>query len=246
MIIIPAIDILDSKCVRLTMGDYEQKKEYELTPLQAALNWQKVGAQRLHLVDLDGAKSGKPENYETIKTIISSVNIPVEIGGGIRENLIIEDYFNIGASYIVLGSILFKDIDSVKASLLKFSGKIIAGIDLYDGKIAISGWTEKIDLNLYEAVNNLVENYGVADFIFTDIKKDGMLKGPNIDLILKLAELKINFIASGGVGGIDDIIKLSSLNIPQLIGVITGKALYDGRLDLKTAISVSNKTGLSK
>ena len=123
MVIIPAVDILGSKCVRLTMGDYGLKKEYELSPLEAALNWQKLGAKRLHLVDLDGAKSGNPDNFDVIRDIIKSVKIPVEVGGGIRDNKTIESYLDVGASYIVLGSILFKDIDSVSSSLLKYKGK---------------------------------------------------------------------------------------------------------------------------
>ena len=235
MIIIPAVDILGSKCVRLTMGDYGIKKEYGLSPLEAALNWQKQGAKRLHLVDLDGAKSGNPDNFNIIKDIIKSVKIPVEVGGGIRDDKTIESYFDAGASYIVLGSILFKDIDSVKASLLKYKGKIIAGIDLYDEKIAISGWKEFVEISFAEAVGNLRDNYGIETFIFTDIKKDGMLSGVNLNLISNLEKLNINIIASGGVSTIEDIIKLKELELPCLKGVIVGKALYDGRLDLREA-----------
>jgi len=235
MIIIPAVDILGSKCVRLAMGDYGVKKEYELSPLEAALNWQKQGAKRLHLVDLDGAKSGNPDNFNIIKDIIKSVKIPVEVGGGIRNDKTIESYFDAGASYIVLGSILFKDIDSVKASLLKHKGKIIAGIDLYDEKIAISGWKELVEISFAEAVRNLRDNYGIETFIFTDIKKDGMLSGVNLNLISNLEKLNIRLIASGGVSAIEDIIKLKELGLPCLKGIIVGKALYDGRLDLGKA-----------
>ena len=235
MVIIPAVDILGSKCVRLAMGDYGLKKEYELSPLEAALNWQKLGAKRLHLVDLDGAKSGNPDNFDVIRDIIKSVKIPVEVGGGIRDNKTIESYLDIGASYIVLGSILFKDIDSVSSSLLKYKGKIIAGIDLYDEKIAISGWRELIDIPLSEAISRLRDNYGIETFIFTDIKKDGMLSGVNLGLISGLAKLNISLIASGGVSALDDIIKLKELNLSNLKGVIVGKALYDGRLDLEKA-----------
>ncbi|MCL4321704.1 MAG: 1-(5-phosphoribosyl)-5-[(5-phosphoribosylamino)methylideneamino]imidazole-4-carboxamide isomerase [Deltaproteobacteria bacterium] len=235
MVIIPAVDILGSKCVRLTMGDYGLKKEYELSPLEAALNWQKLGAKRLHLVDLDGAKSGNPDNFDVIRDIIKSVKIPVEVGGGIRDNKTIESYLDVGASYIVLGSILFKDIDSVSSSLLKYKGKIIAGIDLYDEKIAVSGWKEFIDIPLIEAISRLSGNYGIETFIFTDIKKDGMLSGVNLGLISGLAKLNISLIASGGVSALDDIIKLKELNLSNLKGVIVGKALYDGRLDLEKA-----------
>ncbi|MHB1661236.1 MAG: 1-(5-phosphoribosyl)-5-[(5-phosphoribosylamino)methylideneamino]imidazole-4-carboxamide isomerase [bacterium] len=235
MIIIPAVDILGSKCVRLAMGDYDIKKEYELSPLEAALNWQKQGAKRLHLVDLDGAKSGNPDNFNIIKDIMKSVKIPVEVGGGIRDDKTIKSYFDAGASYIVLGSILFKDIDSVKASLLKYKGKIIAGIDLYDEKIAISGWKEFVEISFAEAVRNLRNNYGIETFIFTDIKKDGMLSGVNLNFILNLEKLNIRLIASGGVSTIEDILKLKDLEIPCLEGVIVGKALYDGRLDLGKA-----------
>ena len=235
MIIIPAVDILGSKCVRLTMGDYEVKKEYELSPAEAALNWERLGAKRLHLVDLDGAKSGNPDNFNIIKDIIKSVKIPVEVGGGVRDDETIENYFNIGASYIILGSVLFKNINSVEASLLNYKGRIIAGIDLYDEKIAISGWREYVETPCGEAVENLRDRYGIRTFIFTDIKKDGMLAGVNLELMSRLAKLGVNVIASGGVSGQGDIVKLKELNLPSLEGVIVGKALYDGRLDLKKA-----------
>ena len=235
MIIIPAVDILGSKCVRLTMGDYDVKKEYRISPVEAAINWQNNGAKRLHIVDLDGAKSGNPYNYDIIKDIIKSVNIPVEVGGGIRNNDVIESYFNVGVSYIVLGSILFKDINSVKDSLTKYRGRIIGGIDLYDDKIAVSGWKEYIEVSADEAVKSLKEKYGIETFIFTDIKKDGMLEGVNLKLITELAKLKVDIIASGGVSELDDVKKLKELNIDFLKGVIIGKALYDGRIDLKKA-----------
>ncbi len=235
MIIIPAVDILGSKCVRLTMGDYDVKKEYQISPVEAALNWQNNGAKRLHIVDLDGAKSGNHDNYEIIKDIIKSVDIPVEVGGGIRNNDVIDLYFNAGASYIVLGSILFKDINSVKDSLVKYKGRIIGGIDFYDDKIAIYGWKEYVEVPAGEAVKSLKEKYGIETFIFTDIKKDGMLEGVNLNLITELAKLKVDIIASGGVSGLDDVKKLKELNIDSLKGVIIGKALYDGRIDLKKA-----------
>ncbi len=238
MIIIPAVDILGSKCVRLTMGDYDAKKEYEISPAEAAFNWQKSGAKRLHLVDLDGAKSGNPDNFDVIKDIIKSVKIPVEVGGGIRNDDIIENYFGAGASYIVLGSILFKNINSIKNSLLRYKGRIIAGIDLYDEKIAISGWSEYVETSFSEAVKNLKEVYGIRTFIFTDIKKDGMLAGVNLELIKKLSRLNVNIIASGGVSELSDIKKIKELNITSLEGVIVGKALYDGRIDLEAANAI--------
>ncbi len=260
MIIIPAVDILGSKCVRLTKGDYKDKKNYELTPLEAALNWQNKGAERLHIVDLDGAKSGKPENFDVIKEIVKSVNIPVEIGGGLRDDETIDGYFNIGVSYVIMGSVLFKNINSISKSIAKYAGKIIAGLDLIDGKIALSGWTEKIDVNFYDAVNKLYNNYGINQFIFTDINRDGMLKGPNIDFIKECSDIcknaqkiknnasnlynannninDIQFIASGGISGIVDVIRLRDLYLDNMLGIITGKALYDGRLDLKESIIV--------
>ncbi len=241
MVIIPAIDILGARCVRLAMGDYDKQKIYELTPLEAALKWQSCGAQRLHLVDLDGARSGHAENFWLIKNIAAKINIPVEVGGGIRNNAQIENYFESGISYIILSSILFKDINSVKTSLFKYRERVIAGIDVYEDKIAISGWAEKISLDLFEAVKGLYEDYGITNFIFTDIKKDGMLKGPDKNFIFKMAELKMNFVISGGISGIGDIKMLLNLNIPKLKGVITGKALYDGKLDLKEALNVIEK-----
>ncbi len=264
MIIIPAVDILDSKCVRLTKGNYKDKKNYKLTPVEAALNWQSQGAKRLHVVDLDGAKSGNPENFDIINDIVKSVNIPVEIGGGIRDDETIENYFNAGASYVILGSILFKNIGGIVKSLGKYKGKIIAGLDLFNKKIALSGWTEKIEIDFYDAVDNLYNNYCVNRFIFTDINRDGMLKGPNIDFIKECSSIcknvqkiaknntdsslcnannnednainNIKFIASGGVSCIDDVRMLRDLYLDNMIGIITGKALYDERLNLEEAI----------
>lgn len=263
MIIIPAVDILGSECVRLTKGNYKDKKNYKLTPLEAALNWQSQGAKRLHVVDLDGAKSGNPENFNIISDIIKSVNIPVEIGGGIRDDETIENYFNSGASYVILGSILFKNINGILKSLEKYKGKIIAGLDLFNKKIALSGWTEKIEVDFYDAVDNLYNNYGVNQFIFTDINRDGMLKGPNIDFIKECSSIckdaqkisnntvsslcnadnnddsainNIKFIASGGVSCIGDVRLLRDLYLDNMLGIIAGKALYDDRLNLEEAI----------
>ncbi len=242
MIIIPAIDILGSKTVRLSMGDYEKKKEYELSPVEAALKWEKEGALRLHIVDLDGAKSGNPDNFGVIEEIIKSVHVPVEVGGGIRNNKTIDDYFNAGASYIVLGSILLKDIGKVLSSLVKYGGKIIAGLDLFEGKIAVSGWREITGTAFESASFNLNTRYGINTFIVTDIKKDGMLSGVNIDLIKNISGSgKMNIIASGGVSSIDDLALLKKLALPNLKGVIVGKALYDGRISLKDANAVLNE-----
>ena len=256
MSIIPAVDILNSECVRLAKGNYKDKKKYKLTPLEAASNWQSKGAERLHVVDLDGAKSGNPENFDVISKIVKSVNIPVEIGGGIRDDETIENYFNAGASYIILGSVLFKNINGILKSIEKYKGKIIAGLDLSNKKIALSGWTERIEVDFYDAVDNLYNNYGINQFIFTDINRDGMLEGPNIKFIKECSAIckdvqKINnntgnndartinnieFIASGGVSGIGDIILLRDLYLDNLLGLITGKALYDDRLNLEEAI----------
>ncbi len=240
MIIIPAVDILGSKCVRLSMGDYDAKKEYELSPIEAALKWQEQGAKRLHLVDLDGAKSGCPHNFEIISKIINALKIPAEAGGGIRDDETIENYFGAGASYVVLGSVLFKDRNSVKSSLLKYRGKIIAGIDLYEGKIAVSGWREFVETPFADAVEKLRDDYGIETFIFTDIKKDGMLSGVNLEMISNLEKFNVSLIASGGVSAFEDIIKLRELNLSCLKGVIIGKALYDGRIDLKTANALAD------
>lgn len=237
MIIIPAVDILGSKCVRLSMGNYDEKVEYSLTPVEAALNWQKQGAERLHVVDLDGAKSGKTDNYNTIKDIIDSVNIPVEVGGGIRDDGTIEKYLEAGASFVILGSILFKNINAVKSSLDRYPGRIIAGMDINDGKIAVSGWKEFVDVPFMQEAEKLRDSYGIKTFIVTDIKKDGMLGGVNTELISELEKLKVNIIASGGVSSISDINGLKKLGMKSLIGVITGKAIYDGRLDLKEAVA---------
>lgn len=238
MIIIPAIDILGSKCVRLSMGDYDRRKEYALTPLEAALRWEKAGAERLHLVDLDGAKSGNPDNFDVIVEIVKNVSIPVEVGGGIRNNESVEKYFEAGVSNIILGSILFSDINSISGSLAKYRGRIIAGLDLNDGRIAVSGWREFINLTFSEAIAKLKKEFGIETYIVTDIKKDGMLSGVNIPLLKEIAALDIDLIASGGVSSVDDIIGINDLKLPNIIGVITGKALYDGRIDLKNAIYV--------
>lgn len=234
--IIPAIDILDGKCVRLTQGDYKIVEEFSTNPLEVAKKWEFEGAERLHLVDLNGAKDGFAVNKEIILKIVKNTNMQVEVGGGIRNVETIKEYLEGGLNYVIVGTKVFKDISFLHEILNLFGKKIILGLDMKDGKIALSGWNELIEIDF----NTLIKDINKVDqVIFTDISKDGMLTGPNLDSLKKIASLLTsNIIASGGMSKIDDIISIIKLrnNHPNISGAILGKSLYKGTIDLKSAL----------
>ncbi|MEG2670308.1 MAG: 1-(5-phosphoribosyl)-5-[(5-phosphoribosylamino)methylideneamino]imidazole-4-carboxamide isomerase [Oscillospiraceae bacterium] len=238
MKIYPAIDIINGQCVRLVQGDYSQKTTFSQEPLLVAKEWQDLGGEFLHIVDLDGAKNGDMPNFELISHIATSLNVPIEVGGGIRNMDCVDKYLNAGVSRVIIGTSALKSPDFVKIAVDKYGDKIAIGIDAKDGKVAINGWEEVSDIEALDLAKQM-EHIGVKYIIYTDIATDGMLKGPNITAMSDMAKhVNVNIIASGGVTSIDDIIKLKETNVE---GAIIGKALYTKNIDLKQAITKGRK-----
>ena len=238
MIIYPAIDILGGKCVRLTQGRYDMSTTYSDKPWEVAEGFEKSGAKWLHIVDLDGARSGKPTNLETIKKIIDSVSIPVQLGGGIRTIEDMENLFSLGVGRVILGTSAVKSKEFVKDAVKKHGKKIAVGIDAKDGKVAISGWEEVSDFTAVDFARD-IEKLGTKTIIYTDIATDGMLTGPNVSAMQEMAaSVNMDVIASGGVGKIDDI---KSLVPTGVCGVIVGRALYTGNLKLEECLCYQNE-----
>jgi phosphoribosylformimino-5-aminoimidazole carboxamide ribotide isomerase len=237
MLIIPAIDLKDGKCVRLEQGLMDKATVYSDDPATTAKHWESQGAELLHVVDLDGAFAGSPKNLDAIKAIRKAVRMPIEVGGGIRDMATIDTLVSIGIDRIILGTAAIENPAFVKQACEKFPGKIIIGIDAKDGMVAIKGWAEVTKVKAVDLAKQMQE-CGVIAVIYTDIKRDGMLSGPNIDATKTLAEsLHIPVIASGGVSTMKDIQDLMIVRYSGVSGVITGKAIYSGSLDLKEAIT---------
>ena len=232
MKIFPAIDIKNRKCVRLVNGDIDNKTEYEMSPVEQAEKYKDYGFKNLHIVDLDGALAGETVNLDIIQKIDSKFDLEVEIGGGIRNFESIKKYADIGVEKIILGSAAIKDKNFLKEACKKFSHKIALGLDAKDGYLSISGWKEnsnQLTLDYLKEVND----FGVSRLIYTDINRDGMKQSPNFEETLKVADTSnCPVIISGGVSSIDDIKKAKSLN-KNIEGIIVGKAIYDGDIDLK-------------
>ena len=231
MKIFPAIDIKDKKCVRLVKGDFDNKTEYEIAPIDQAQKYKDYGFKNLHVVDLDGALTGNTVNIDIIQEIVSKLDFKVEIGGGIRNFESIEKYINIGVEKVILGSAAIKDKNFLKNACKKFPNKIALGLDAKDGYLSVSGWKENSKQLTFEYLKE-VNNYGASRLIYTDINRDGMKQSPNFEETAKVAEIS-NFpvIISGGVSSIDDIKKAKSLK--NIEGIIVGKAIYDGDIKLE-------------
>lgn len=229
--IIPAIDILDGNVVRLTQGDYTKSKTYTFTPVELAKHYEDHGATRIHLVDLNGAKEGKRVNQAVFDSIRNSVSCDLQLGGGIRNEQSVQELFDSGINYIILGSLLTKDLDLSLSIAHKFPNKIIAGIDAKDNMVKVEGWGENSNITVEQLLSKL-ENAPWHAVVATDISKDGMLEGPNIDFLKTLStQTKLNIIASGGVTTMSDIDELRSLNI---FGCIVGKALLHHTIQINT------------
>ncbi len=236
MYIYPAIDLYEGKAVRLYKGDYARMTVYSENPAEVARAFSDAGATHIHLVDLEGAKLGKPANLETIRSILEAGDLFVEVGGGIRTMETVESYLSIGVDRVILGTAAVTDPAFLKAALEKYGEKIAVGVDLKDGYVAIKGWTEKSDLTA-EAFFGRMRELGVKTVICTDISRDGAMKGTNRELYQKLSETyAIDLIASGGVSSLEDVRALAEMN---LHGAIIGKAYYIGAIDLKKAIEVA-------
>ena len=236
MYLYPAIDLVQGKAVRLFKGDYAQMTVYNENPVSVARDFQAAGSKHIHLVDLEGAKSGVPENLETIKNIIAQTDLFVEVGGGIRNMETVETYLSAGVNRVILGTAAVTDPAFLEAALAKYGEKIAVGVDLKDGFVAIKGWTETSDLTA-DAFFSKMEALGVKTIICTDISRDGAMKGTNRELYKELSQrYAIDLIASGGVSSLEDVQTLAAMN---LHGAIIGKAYYIGAIDLKEAIEVA-------
>ncbi len=233
MLVYPAIDIINGKCVRLVQGSYSEVTVFGDSPVEMALKWESQGAGYLHLVDLDAARSGNTENHEIIKQVARTLKIPVQVGGGIRSLDTIESLLSGGLSRVILGTSAVNDQEMLETAIREYNEKIVVGIDAKDGMVAIHGWEKTSDLTAV-AFARKVEALGARTVIYTDIARDGMLKGPNLAAMSEMAKaVGISVIASGGVSCLKDITDLKSTGVS---GVIVGKALYTGNLELKAAL----------
>ena len=237
MLLIPAIDLKDGHCVRLKQGDMEQSTTFGEDPAAMARRWVDAGARRLHLVDLNGAFAGKPKNFSAIKAILKEVgnDIPVQLGGGIRDLDTIEKYLDAGLRYVIIGTAAVKNPGFLKDACTAFGGHIIVGLDAKDGKVATDGWS-KLTGHEVADLGKKFQDWGVESIIYTDIGRDGMLSGINVEATVKLAQaLTIPVIASGGLGGMCDIEQLCAVEKEGVQGVICGRAIYSGDLDFAAA-----------
>jgi len=231
MKIFPAIDIKDKKCVRLIKGDFDNKTEYETSPIDQAGKYKDHGFKNLHIVDLDGALTGETVNLDIIEEIVSKFDLKIEIGGGVRTFKSIEKYINVGTEKVILGSVAIKDKNFLKEACLKFENKIALGLDEKDGYLSVSGWKENSNRLTLDFLNE-VNDYGVSRLIYTDINRDGTKLSPNFEETEKIAEISnCPVVVSGGVSSIDDIKKAKELN-QNIEGIIVGKAIYDGDIKL--------------
>jgi len=236
MEIIPAIDLLNGKCVRLNQGNYNEVTKFNSDPVKQAQIWESQGAKRLHLVDLDGAKTGEPINDLIIKEIKRSIKIPIQLGGGIRSINRAKELFGIGIDRIILGTIAIENLKLVKILSQEYPKRVAVGIDAKQGMVATRGWLQQSEITSLDLTKQL-NDLDLAAIISTDIATDGTLKGPNVQALREISEISINpVIASGGIGSIADLISLADFENEGIEGIIVGRALYDGSIDLKEAI----------
>jgi len=232
MKIFPAIDIKDKKCVRLIKGDFKNKTEYEISPVEQASRYKDYGFKNLHIVDLDGALSGQTVNFGIIQEIIKKFNFGIEVGGGIRTQDNIKKYIDAGVEKVILGSAAIKNKEFLKEACTKFKNKIALGLDVKAGFLSVSGWKENLNINALEFLKE-VNDFGISRLIYTDINRDGTKTSPNFDETIKIAKIsECPVVISGGVSSIRDIKKTKELNNKNIEGIIVGKAIYDGDIKL--------------
>ncbi len=238
MILFPAIDLKNGEAVRLRQGDMARATVFHRDPAEQARIFAAQGFEYLHIVDLDGAFAGQPRNVAAVERIISAVRIPVQLGGGIRDHATLEGWLDKGIRRVIIGTAAVRDPALVKAAAKKFPGRVAVGLDARDGMVAVQGWVESSELSAIEIAKRF-EDAGVAAIIYTDIARDGMLKGLNVDATIALADaVSIPVIASGGLASLDDIHALLAPRAKKLAGAIAGRALYDGRLDAAAALNL--------
>jgi phosphoribosylformimino-5-aminoimidazole carboxamide ribotide isomerase len=232
VILYPAIDIADGKAVRLVQGDFDAETVYADSPLDAARTWVQAGARYLHVIDLDGARTGAPQNLHHVERIAGELGVPVQVGGGLRSVDAVRDVVGAGATRVVLGTAAFTDVDFLDEVVAEFGERTVVSVDTRGGFVSTAGWTETTDLPAAEVIGRM-QDRGVHSFVFTDVDRDGMLDGPDLDGVRRVAEVvRGRFMYSGGIGSRDDLVALARLRQVNLAGVIVGKALYEGRFTI--------------
>jgi phosphoribosylformimino-5-aminoimidazole carboxamide ribotide isomerase len=232
VILYPAIDIADGKAVRLVQGDFDAETVYADSPLDAARTWVQAGARYLHVIDLDGARTGAPQNLHHVERIAGELGVPVQVGGGLRSVDAVRDVVGAGATRVVLGTAAFTDVDFLDEVVAEFGERTVVSVDTRGGFVSTAGWTETTDLPAAEVIGRM-QDRGVRSFVFTDVDRDGMLDGPDLDGVRRVAEVvRGRFMYSGGIGSRDDLVALARLRQVNLAGVIVGKALYEGRFTI--------------
>jgi phosphoribosylformimino-5-aminoimidazole carboxamide ribotide isomerase len=232
----PAIDILGGNAVRLIKGDFDARKVYDEDPLSAARGWTEAGARFLHVVDLDGAKTGEPVNLEQLRRIVGELEVPVQYGGGLRSSRAVNDALDAGAARVILGTAAFTDPDLLRTALDAHGpGRVLVSVDVRGGRVATAGWTQTGELGT-EAVLERLHESGVRELVYTNVDRDGMLEGPDLEEVRRVAEsVSASILYSGGIGKLSDLEDLAGLQQPSLSGVIVGKALYEGRFTIAQA-----------
>jgi len=243
MLVLPAIDLKDGKCVRLYRGDMGTAKVYSDSPSEVALRWQSLGARMIHVVDLDGAMAGEPRNLGAISQILRNLDVPIELGGGIRREEVLEDYLKLGVFKVILGTAALSDPEMLRRVCERFPRRVAVGIDAEEGQVAIGGWREVTQVTAVDLARDL-EGAGVSHIIYTDIARDGALSGPNLEATARLAEsLTIPVVLSGGMHSRGDLEAVAALEEKGVKGVILGKSLYEGAIDLPDAIALIQREG---
>jgi phosphoribosylformimino-5-aminoimidazole carboxamide ribotide isomerase len=235
MIVLPAVDILAGKAVRLAGGEFDSQTVYDADPLDAALRWVEQGARALHVVDLDGARTGAPANLEHVARIASTVDVPVQVGGGLRSVDAVHDAINAGAARVVLGTAAYRDVDFLDQVVAENGDRVVVSVDARNGRLAAAGWTEQTDIPAESVVRTLGAR-GVRRFVYSSIERDGLLSGPDLDAARSIADaVRGSFVYSGGISSLDDLRALAQLRQVNLTGVIVGKALYEQRFTVGEA-----------
>lgn len=243
MMIIPAVDLLEGQAVRLLQGDPRRKSVFSEDPIRVARQWFDLGAQRIHVVDLDGSLSGAPRNQSLIQEMVAAVPIPIQLGGGIRDLETASRYLEAGVDRIVLGTVAMERPELVREACAMWPGRVAVAIDARGGRVTVRGWTESTSMSALDLALSL-QGMGVAAFIHTDVDRDGTKQGVNVEAVVRLARaVRVPVIASGGVGSIEDIRRLAGLAREGIEGVIVGRALYEGGVDLREAIRVAQEAG---
>jgi phosphoribosylformimino-5-aminoimidazole carboxamide ribotide isomerase len=235
MILLPAIDILDGKAVRLAQGDFDASTVYDADPLDAARRWVRSGARGLHIVDLDGARSGTPVNLEHVRRIAAGVDVPVQVGGGLRTAAAVRAAIDAGAARVVVGTAAYRDLDFLDEAVAEHADRVVVSVDARNGRLASAGWTEQTEIPVAAVIDSLAQR-GVSRFVYSSIERDGMLSGPDLFEVAGVAQIvRGTFVYSGGIASLEDLRALAGLRQVNLTGVIVGKALYEQRFTVAEA-----------